>query len=393
MLYRLKNKLKDKKNIRLIKKSYLFDSEFYTTNNPNVFGNPCTHYYYHGWKLGYDPSIDFCGNKYLDSYLDVKDMNINPLFHYLKFGRKEGRIITKSSGVMNISSFYESMYSKAYSYHLYYYGDKKRINLFIDKSDDSILSLVSIIYSYAKQSNYTLRIICNFIHELNVNDDVELINYNSSNYIEVSIDDKYITTSWEATFALLNTNPFFSNIFYFITENSDSYNISNICHNKRVIPLVKDIKNIPILKKYNIKFEWNNKKLNITNDNYLYCNFGDYIIEGVHYLNNLFLNNVLDMDNWKVYFVSDKKFIFHLDCGLCVRSCEKIQDNASLIIDKSFVHNDCSCIKYSVKKGKLSCEFLDINSKDFKKQLDKSNYRRKEDDNSLERIIKKMRGD
>lgn len=84
------------KGYKIIKKSSLFDKKWYVQMY-HVKGNPYLHYLEKGWKLGYNPSADFDGNKYLLFNLDVAKNNINPLYHYEVFGKKEGRRIHKKN--------------------------------------------------------------------------------------------------------------------------------------------------------------------------------------------------------------------------------------------------------------------------------------------------------
>ena len=74
----------------LIKKSNLFDSEYYLVNNEDVKNakvDPIKHYLKFGWKEGRNPSTKFDGNEYLNKRPDVRVIGICPLVHYLKFGR------------------------------------------------------------------------------------------------------------------------------------------------------------------------------------------------------------------------------------------------------------------------------------------------------------------
>ena len=76
----------------LIKKSNLFDSEYYLEQNEDVKKakvDPIKHYLKFGWKEGRNPSADFDGNDYLNKRSDVKVAGICPLVHYLKFGKEE----------------------------------------------------------------------------------------------------------------------------------------------------------------------------------------------------------------------------------------------------------------------------------------------------------------
>ena len=76
----------------LLKKSDLFDIEYYLANNEDVKKakmNPIKHYLKFGWKEGRNPSEKFDGNEYLDQRPDVRVAGICPLVHYIKFGIKE----------------------------------------------------------------------------------------------------------------------------------------------------------------------------------------------------------------------------------------------------------------------------------------------------------------
>ena len=80
------------RDYNLIKKSDLFDSEYYLLQNEDVKNakmNPIKHYLKFGWKEGRNPSVKFDGNEYLNKRSDVRVAGICPLVHYLKFGKNE----------------------------------------------------------------------------------------------------------------------------------------------------------------------------------------------------------------------------------------------------------------------------------------------------------------
>ena len=80
------------RDYNLLKKSDLFDSEYYLANNEDVKKakmNPIKHYLKFGWKEGRNPSADFNGNEYLNKRPDVRVSGICPLVHYLKFGKEK----------------------------------------------------------------------------------------------------------------------------------------------------------------------------------------------------------------------------------------------------------------------------------------------------------------
>jgi GT2 family glycosyltransferase len=72
----------------------LFDAGFYLDRNPDVAEagiNPLWHYLEHGWREGRDPHPFFANDWYLSQNPDVLETGINPLEHYLAFGWREGR--------------------------------------------------------------------------------------------------------------------------------------------------------------------------------------------------------------------------------------------------------------------------------------------------------------
>ena len=131
----------DDENIEFIRKSKYFDENYYKLENPEVKGDLCRHYYYYGWKEGKSPSYDFSNDDYLKKYRDVTDAKINPLLHYLKFGKAENRTIEKDNGA-SLKKVYESIYDCPYFYKTYICDDKiKRVNLFFDKIDSNIYDM------------------------------------------------------------------------------------------------------------------------------------------------------------------------------------------------------------------------------------------------------------
>ena len=80
------------RDYNLIKKSNLFDSEYYLAQNEDVKKakiDPIKHYLKFGWKEGRNPSAKFNGNEYLNKRPDVQVAGICPLVHYIKFGKNE----------------------------------------------------------------------------------------------------------------------------------------------------------------------------------------------------------------------------------------------------------------------------------------------------------------
>lgn len=85
------------RDYNIIAGSRMFDADFYRARYSVYLGDPIDHYYRFGWLLGYDPSAFFSTQDYLNLYLDVRKASINPLVHYLVYGRKEGRVLRRDT--------------------------------------------------------------------------------------------------------------------------------------------------------------------------------------------------------------------------------------------------------------------------------------------------------
>lgn len=95
----------------IIKKSNYFDAIYYINEYPDCRYedvDPLFHFIRHGWKEGRNPSNRFNTQYYLNRYPDVKNSKRNPLVHYIRFGCKEGRAINNSleSNSESVNDYY-----------------------------------------------------------------------------------------------------------------------------------------------------------------------------------------------------------------------------------------------------------------------------------------------
>ena len=70
-----------------------FNAEFYIRqleSSENIV-DPVAHYFEYGWRQHLDPSPNFSTSYYLEENPDVRDSGINPFFHFIGWGRAEGR--------------------------------------------------------------------------------------------------------------------------------------------------------------------------------------------------------------------------------------------------------------------------------------------------------------
>jgi FkbM family methyltransferase len=73
-----------------------FDAAYYRKNNLDVKGIPLAHFLDYGWREGRDPSSSFHVLHYLKAAGDVMRAGVNPLVHYVRHGRGEGRIALRA---------------------------------------------------------------------------------------------------------------------------------------------------------------------------------------------------------------------------------------------------------------------------------------------------------
>ena len=99
---KLRNKLKD--SVDYLKKSGLFDVEYYKTRYPDVAESgidPVLHYVIYGWAEFRWPNEYFDTYYYLSNYDELMSPGLNPLVDFDKVGWKEGRNPSKEFNVKN----------------------------------------------------------------------------------------------------------------------------------------------------------------------------------------------------------------------------------------------------------------------------------------------------
>jgi MoaA/NifB/PqqE/SkfB family radical SAM enzyme len=79
--------------LQAIRASGLFDADWYRSQFRDVTPSSdlLEHYIRNGVALGYTPSLGFDQEWYLQTYQDVAAAGVNPLLHYVNWGRAEGR--------------------------------------------------------------------------------------------------------------------------------------------------------------------------------------------------------------------------------------------------------------------------------------------------------------
>jgi hypothetical protein len=85
---------------RVLGGSPWFDRDWYLETYPDVAVSgmdPAWHYLEFGWKEGRNPSTRFDTSYYLMSNVDVAKTGLNPLLHFIEHGESEGRAPRQSA--------------------------------------------------------------------------------------------------------------------------------------------------------------------------------------------------------------------------------------------------------------------------------------------------------
>lgn len=98
-------------DISVIASSEFFDGEYYAKNYPIPENtDPAAHYAEIGWKLCYDPSEKFSTAGYLLLHKELINKDINPLFHYEKYGDHIHRNFLTSFELINTTIIFNRYY-------------------------------------------------------------------------------------------------------------------------------------------------------------------------------------------------------------------------------------------------------------------------------------------
>ena len=93
---RIRQRIQERRQARLIRQSPLFDVAWYVQRYPQVRAHGFDPSYDFLWNAGLldrDPGPGFDTSWYLHQYADVAHTGMNPLLHYILFGAAEGRQI------------------------------------------------------------------------------------------------------------------------------------------------------------------------------------------------------------------------------------------------------------------------------------------------------------
>lgn len=326
--------LSDIKKMYLIKKSGYFDEEYYKLEYPEVKGNLLKHYYYCGYKMGYNPSSKFNNDYYLKANPDVSSAMINPLVHYLVCGKNEGRKIVLDKG-LSIGELYTNFYGKRYNYDVYRTStEAKRVNLFVDGilqySFEELIAFLRVILKKCKAMKADLRVFYtkvdwNLLNKLLVEceKEIEIPNISyvliSDNYLlEFGSNEIIFCVDFAVMYALTNTNYLDCPLYYLVSNEvqldyEEEVMLSFLVKNGRVKCLsLGEIE----FKVYNLQVA-EEFKINLKEIECLGFDLGDLFILGI-----LLVNDYFGKSFWKgelYYKARNGQKKFYLDNDTIVR--------------------------------------------------------------------------
>lgn len=149
--YDFKKSLKDFRAYDAIKNSGLFDENFYKSTYPEVEGDGLTHYLTKGYKEGKYPSLDFDPEFYYRNYPSVKQENINPLLHYITYGKNEDRIYQKSYSIRRKDEITET--NKAFLNN-YQFENEPLVSIII-LNRNGLIHLKRLFADFSLKTNYS----------------------------------------------------------------------------------------------------------------------------------------------------------------------------------------------------------------------------------------------
>ena len=398
----IKRKYNDKINIDLIKKSNLFSSKYYRFENPEVKMDPAKHYYYYGYKEGKSPSYEFSNEAYLKMYKDVRNVGINPLVHYLKYGKKEKRKIVKDNGY-SISDVYYKKFNFFYNYNFYYVNIKNnRVNYFIDDYVEFDYKIIDNIIKYCINNGYNLRIIYRNFDISNLKDilssyklDVEFIYLNNNYYIFIGSDEYIICNGYKTAFALINSNLYDRKIFLYLNKYQDNEEndvfLMQLYNNSNVIFLTNNKNLIDKINIYELCFKCSES---FESNKIYYHNNGNLVL-GLHLLNYIFLNGIYDSKKYSIHAVNND-IKYHLDTNVITYN---IKNNESYNYKYIFYLTDTidGKIKVSAEMEKTDSKIdfilVDNNNLFDENNAKKENTKAADIFHNFEKVMKEAKGE
>ena len=149
---------------RTIDRSPLFDSNYYRFHHLRGTArlrDPLWHFVNSGWKKGFSPSEEFDSSYYTMKNDDVRVAQLNPLFHFLEYGKGERRLPLRSALEAQQEVTPEA---SPLRYFITPAGGQRRVSLLLDTATRAneafpIGSILRLAAQYAMSRKATLRIL------------------------------------------------------------------------------------------------------------------------------------------------------------------------------------------------------------------------------------------
>ena len=195
-----------------------------------------------------------------------------------------------------------------------------------------------------------------------------IVNLKDNNYLEIGLDEKYVSVSWKNGMKLMKT-PNINVPIYFYLNNPDGFSdeeyfkVSKLCYDENTVILCDSLSQLGRLKKFNYNCEFNvNSKLNGAEKSLCYHLEGNPL-EGLELLNYLFYKGILD-DSWKIDIISKEKLNeFYIDSKILTPIAEKREEYD---ISLNWTHSENNISKGEDDSGK---NYINLY---FKKESDDS---------------------
>ena len=154
-----------KRIYRTVADSALFDPTWYRHTHmarADLLRDPLWHYLDRGWKSGCDPSPLFDTSHYVAHNRDVRGSGLNPLFHYIEYGRAERR-----SPLSSPRQTFDSFFPDGHNLRVFETPQvgADRLTVVLDRetmarTDTTLPALLRGVMSVAKEKDRRVRILC-----------------------------------------------------------------------------------------------------------------------------------------------------------------------------------------------------------------------------------------
>lgn len=287
MISALKRRLVRRQQYYLIKNSGLFDVNYYINTYKDIKNSgvdPIYHYIDFGWKERRNPSKEFNTEKYVDS-IGIQNIKNDPITHYLKNKEFYNKDLLPYQKSYTIKELLSSWYKIPYSFSAILKNDSKTncLNIYIsDFSEKSILleqaryfiDLIQILENNSVSykiisNNFDEQLFREYVklYKISCNNLSEVICFNSHQRVELNINDSILAFDWTSAMVLKEFFAGNKKIFFFAGDINDFECIS-IDERLQYLLLLNDENVLPVFpnsyfKELLSQYGFDDKKANI----------------------------------------------------------------------------------------------------------------------------------